>query len=264
MCVISFATLEEFARDRVAELMANLTTGGVPFGALPMPLQIAATVNSGRAAMRHIKWAAKSDAAKISFMRQLAAEIGSTGTATYTISSFSFGREGSNLSESSFIEPLAAVGISKPWKTVNALVSRLGVSGIPAKNMFETVANRRHTAAHDGSAAIQTADLLQFMDFAVAVAAAMDWLLDESIQRIIANAQGQTPYVGSIGHQDIRLRFVEKRTKNQWAERVEGAAKARKLFRQRKQALVFAQKNALRHGERVCLMTPQGIISEWY
>lgn len=222
LAVQCFNIFEDFVKARVEEILAGIATSGVLFNHLPMDLQWAATVGSVKAIEQQLKIREK--AVKIRYVQDVSEKISSTKTTAFFLTEIAFFHAASNISKDHFKDALNSFGVDKPWLQISGLCSRLGISGLPAETVFESFAQRRHSAAHKASTSVSETDLTQSVLDAVGLAICFDVLITKAAKIIGSLNSSSRPNAALISNQAaIPLRII-KYFGSSFSERKEGTS----------------------------------------
>ncbi|MDY4281952.1 MAE_28990/MAE_18760 family HEPN-like nuclease [Xanthomonas sp. LF06-19] len=176
LCVMLFSSLEDFVRERIAQVVDNIKSSAVPFSSLPQAFQNAATVE----ALSSLGFQAQFVSAdrKLRFLMDELKKLGSLGEQNYSLSKYSFGHSKTNLLSSEFEAVLTGFNVEKPYETIFRTIQRLQLGAVnSAKTAFENLSGSRHSAAHDQSYEIPSADFLNNISSAFSIGLAFDVVL---------------------------------------------------------------------------------------
>jgi hypothetical protein len=216
LAVQCFNILEDFIKARTAELLDGVSTSGLPFQYLPERFQWATTVDAVRAIDYQLKLRERAD--RILYAQDYTAKISSSKTGPLDLAETAFFHAASNIAGDHVREAMNAFAVSDPWKQCSALASRLGLSGIPADAVFQSLAQRRHNAAHNASASVSELDLQQSLSDAAALAICFDILSSRAMFGICKLKAAHPKGSWIINDQAlIPLRFI-KHSKNRFCE----------------------------------------------
>ncbi|QQQ78820.1 hypothetical protein IOD16_10485 [Saccharothrix sp. 6-C] len=224
LMVVAFTTLEDFIRNRIAELLVHLSRTIVHFEDLPKELQHAATMEAARAAHSRALMLMRSGEDPLSLIQQAAGEIASTGQGALQISPYSFGYKGSNLSSGEIAEILRCLQVADAWNEMSNIASRCGFGSLPLKAQFDQGAQNRHSAAHSTSTNIQPVDLENFCKQALAIASSFDILASRAV-RLIKEGVGDILVAKIKLSSHVSLRFIDTQA-GKYAEKNEGSHRA--------------------------------------
>jgi hypothetical protein len=203
LAVLIYATAEDFVRERTAEILRSLNPATVTFAALSDKLKRAVTIGALRGLLaRHVF---QPEADRVNWVVANLPPIASATVNLSHLSKYSFAHDGANVSEEDVAKILSSFGVDHPWICVTALSKRVGMGGIPDyKTAFESVAKKRHAAAHDVTTMTPFGDLETSLDTILGFGITFDLLISE--------AQGQLnsllgPRPGSF-ESHISLRFL--------------------------------------------------------
>lgn len=262
LAVQCFNILEDFARARTAEILSEISSSAVQFQYLPEALQRAATNDVVGALGFQTRLLEKSQ--RISYAQMYGAKIASTNTVTMQLAEIAFFHASSNISKENFRDALAAFSIETPWDQITGLCSRSGLSALPANTVFESLAQRRHWAAHNASAAVSEGDLLQSITDAFGLAIGFDILLSKASKSLV-NLISVPPsnYKSITSHLNIPLRFIKPITTG-FAEVREGATRNTRRNVDHTALLRAASIRALRENGALVVFDAGNNVLEWY
>ena len=235
LMVAAFNSLEDFLRQRSAELLSFVSRTSLRFDDLPRALMLAATLEAMKAAHVRAKLSMAQGDDPFPILQLTAAEIASTASGPLSLSRFALGYSGSNVSADEVSTMLAAFHVGDVWNELTALSSRVGLGAVPLKDPFSQGSRLRNAAAHEPDANVQPTDLQSFCQQATAIALGFD-LLGSRAARLLHDST--TPYgqrsKDKLASQ-LEIIFVEHRGK-QYACIKEGARRALRLLDDRETA----------------------------
>jgi hypothetical protein len=208
LAVVVFALLEDFIRRRTQELLAELP-GKRPYGDLTDSLREASSSGAFLAAPGQARRISNWGGNSRSFLVSVARDIASTGSSRPVLSPMSLGFRGSNLGQDEVPGILKALKVDKSWPCLDNIARRAGSGGIPLKDAFREIAQRRHQAAHQGAASVPLQDLISSADQVLAIALAFDAACSTAVRRFLAFEEGAT------GPAHVILTFIQSPTKFQ-------------------------------------------------
>ncbi len=261
LAVQCFNIFEDFVRGRTIEILNGISTSGVAFANLPEELQRAATVDVIQAIQFQLKLQDKGS--RISYAQDFSDKLSSTKTAHFHIPELAFFYSGSNISKDQFRDALVALSIEKPWSQISGLCSRVGVSALPAEDVFESFAARRHKAAHDPNASVSEVDLQQSVLDATGLAICFDILASycaRSLGRLSAPLPAKTKLI--TDHATIPLRFV-KYVNGHFGEIKEGSNRCFRTASEYLPLVAGAARRAANENGALVVLNVTGTPVEW-
>lgn len=208
LVVQCFNIFEDFVKARIAEVLHEISSSGVAFKHLPENLQWATTVEAVRAIESQLKLQDSAD--RIRYAQDYSEKLASTKLAQMKLAEISFFHTNSNISREQFRDALSSFAIDKPWQQTSGLASRVGISGMPAEEVFSSFAERRHRAAHKASYSISESDLMQSFLDASGLALGFDVLISKSTKSLCCLKTAHSikkPIISD--HATIPLRFIK-------------------------------------------------------
>lgn len=207
LAVQCFNILEDFIKARTGELLLTISSSGVPFNHLPENFQWALTVDTIKAIEFQLRLRDVGD--RISYAQHYSEKISSTKLPTLDLAEIAFFHSTPNITKDHFKTALAALAVSNPWLQCSAFCSRIGVSGVPADQVFHSLAQRRHRAAHNPNASVSEIDLLQSLLDASGLALCFDVLASKATALLCKMKAAHVSGTWLINDQaSIPLRFV--------------------------------------------------------
>lgn len=207
LAVQCFNILEDFIKARTSEALTEISISGVQFSWLPDALREAATLGAVKAIGVQAKRRLKPD--QIVYTQTYSAQIASTQTGALQLPDIGFFHIASNIGADNLRDALIAFGVHKPWEQLSGLLSRMSISALPAENVFSSLAERRHSAAHNPNTSISESDLVQSIVDAIGIGVGFDLLLtsaSRSLRQLTAPTLGGKYLLGS--HSTVALRFI--------------------------------------------------------
>jgi hypothetical protein len=260
LAVVGFAFLEDFVRQRAAEILASISASAVPFSDLPEKVKEACTFGLLKA--MQVRANLQPDAAaKIAFSQDHARLLASTASSPYQLSDITFGYKSSNIGSEDVAEILRSFRIATPWDAVGILASKVGLSSLSLKDSFENAARRRHRAAHVAGAITPFGDLMGFINEAKAIAFGFDALLSSALIRI---KRRNAAYFGggSIGGNDVVVTLVLSEG-GRYKERAWGAVRAKATGTDLNSVTMRAIPRADAAGAALAILDASGQLESW-
>jgi hypothetical protein len=186
MAVVGFNSLEDFLKQRMAEILKSISRGPIPFADLPEALQRGATLGAAQA----LHYQARTRVSREGFpvARDLVQLTGramaSIGNQRYALSGLSFGYGDANLNDEAVKKMLSSVGVTGGWSALVGLAQNAGLNLPGLATDYRNALRRRHAAAHDPSTDVPLSDLQAFTRQARAVALAFDALVSRAGYRL--------------------------------------------------------------------------------
>lgn len=223
LAVVGFAMLEDFIKTRTGEVLNRIGGAGAPaFGDLPVGVQRAAT--AGVIAAVAFREGLEDQGQR--FIQEHAALVASTGATGFQISPLAFGHSRSNLSTREVEDILTAFQIDSPWSAMGSVASRAGVGNPALKTAFDRAATRRHTAAHQANADVESTELSAFVLDLLALCLSFDLLLSQALTKILERHEGYLKRKEKVAARGVVLRFVAHDGTRYWRDTIEGQARA--------------------------------------
>ncbi len=261
LAVQCFNIFEDFVRGRTEEILLGISSSGVAFASLPEELRKASTVDVIQAIQFQLKLQDKAN--RISYVQDYSDKISSTKLAVFQLPDLAFFHSGSNISKEQFRDALGALSVDKPWSQISGLCSRFGISGLPAEDVFQSFAQRRHNAAHDPNASVSEVDLQQSLTDATGLASCFD-ILASHCARLIATLSSPIPATTVLikDHATIPLRFV-KYLNGQFREIKERGKKAIQSDAQYSPLIAGAAMRSVKENGMLVVLDATGALVEW-
>jgi hypothetical protein len=225
LAVVGFASLEDFLKSRLSEVLSRVGNSHIPFDDLPDPLKEAAVFGALRALVFQGEMKKRQKDDYLSFIQEHSKLIGSTATAAYEISGISLASDRSNLNAADVGHILKVFKVQDGWGNINRLAQRVGLGAPSLNDSFTQAAMRRHKAAHSASADTEITHLTSFVPQAVAVALAFDALVSTSLHKFLIREAAFLSDGGGVSQADVTIRFLDCEG-NDWREIREGAPRA--------------------------------------
>ncbi|MEV4519212.1 hypothetical protein AB0J77_03195 [Micromonospora tulbaghiae] len=262
LMVVAFNALEDFLRQRSAELLKLISRTSLKFGDLPRELVLAATAEAMRAAHTHAMIASKQGDDPIPLLQLAAAEVASTSNGPLSLSRFALGYNGSNVTADEVGSMLKTLNVADAWNEMTRLGSRVGLGAVPLKDAYAQGLRLRNQAAHWAGANVQPTELLTFCQQAKAIALGFD-LLGSRAARLIHDSTSTYAQRQRERHADgITIVFVNH-TGSGYANHREGAQRPFKVHRDRDAAWLRAMAAARRKYEGVVERDRSGTAIRW-
>lgn len=223
LAVVGFASLEDFIKSRVSEVLNEVGRTGVPFRELPERLRSASTFESISALSYQMTIRDKAD--RLAYIQEHAAKIASTSATAYEITPHAFGYDQANVNSDTVKAILKSFLIDDPWGEMTKIAARIGLIGMPLEETFKSAANRRNKAAHVAHHDTPQTDIQQYTKEAYAIAITFDALLTKALTSM---QQHNARYLNGqerINSLSVKIRSVRCRD-GIWREELEGALRA--------------------------------------
>lgn len=204
--VMLFCALEAFLRDRSLECARSIDQNVVPYPHLPEKLKYASVVSTFEGLSTQTRnW---SDADKIvEYERALVASSAGALGSPFQFTSYSFGRDRSNISVGDVGDIAKSFGVSNFWNSTRNVGANAGMATPGnADETFRQLATARHRAAHVASYIVPHSLLTASLPQAVVIALGFDVLVSTATHRLSRSAisRGQAPAPVS----DVDIRFI--------------------------------------------------------
>jgi len=224
LAVVAFSYVEDFVRQRIAEVLAGLSSLGVSFSTLPERIREACTFGLLKPLYNRASLIADPTSRTV-FAQDHARFLASTMALPFQLSELSFGYRGSNVSAEEIAEILRAFQVQAPWENIKILAGRVGLGSLSPESAFTNAAKRRHQAAHVAGTITPIGDLIAFVNEARGIAFGFDSLLSSALlkmkRRDAAFAAGTKLDANAVA---LTLLFF---TNGRAREKVWGSARAR-------------------------------------
>jgi hypothetical protein len=211
LMVVAFNSLEDFLRQRSAELLGFVSRTTLRFDDLPRALMLATTLEAMRAAHARAKLAMGRGDDPVPILQVAAAEVASTATGPLSLSRFAFGYAGSNVSADEVAGILGALHVADAWNELTALSSRVGLGAVPLRDAFSQGSRLRNAAAHQANANVQPTDLQAFCQQATAIALGFDLLASRAARLLHDSTSPYSQAPRARLAPQIEMVFVEDR-----------------------------------------------------
>jgi len=209
LAIISFNILEDFFKNRIAEILDHIATSPIAFNLLPLKLQEATLLHS-LSGIDKIARRMKTDGANWkSFIQTQAQILSNSATPAYTLSSYGMGFQKSNLSANDISDFLGNFQVDGAWASIETVTRLVGCTVVSAKQVFINAATRRNAAAHDPNSHIPFTDIADFLTHAKAIALAFDFLISKAAHYLKTS---HPSYITGtkISPADLRFRYIRK------------------------------------------------------
>jgi hypothetical protein len=264
LAVIAFNILEDFLRRRAKEILSHIGRAGIQFGRLPEPLRQILTAKALAAVAFQLR-SRRLAHDEIVFTQDMAQQIASTSAAPFDACDMSFGYDGSNLTEGAVEDLLRALSVDKPWESIGSVAARAGIGTLKlgARAAFESIARKRHEAAHDPQADVQPIDLKATHLNVLGIALGFDAIASMAAFEFGILNQEVIGGRKRIKQGDVRLYFIDHRRDQRYGTKREDAKKYRRCFGELEQARGLAREVCLRSREICVVRSVQGIPMDW-
>lgn len=226
LAVVGFASLEDFIKSRISEVLNEVGRTGVPFRDLPEKLRFAATFESIAALSYQMTIRDKVD--RLAYIQEQAAKISSTSATAYEITPHAFGYDQANVNSETVKAILKSFLIDDPWGEMTKIAARIGLVGMPLEETFKSAATRRNKAAHVAHHDTPQTDIQQYTKEAHAIAITFDVLLTKALKNMQLHNARYLNGQERINAGSIRIRSLRFRG-GLWREELEGGLRAVKI-----------------------------------
>jgi len=267
LAVLAFAIIEDFIRDRTAEILKLFSSTTVKFEDLSEDLQKAVTVTALSGILFRAKYQEKAD--RIPWVLNQIPPIANASTNIANLSQFSFGQSTSNLSDDEPSKILASFGVTNGWKSIGLTAKRIGLGGVlDYAQEFKLLAKRRHSAAHNVATKIPLDDLLNSVKTIMGICCSFDLLLSRALA--IHNS-GKIPDKNKspVSEKDLIIKFVSPHPTQTGKFRLQvepsnGAAlHTTRVFASLTEARTEVERSALVNGTYIVFLASNGVPEAW-
>lgn len=209
LAIISFNILEDFIKNRIAEILQQVSTSSVAFSRLPARLQEATLLDPLTGIDKVAKLMKRSGLDWKTFVQDQSRILMSSTISPYSLTGYGMGYQGSNLGEKEVAEFMGNFQVKGGWDSIERVTAAIGCTVVTAKQVFVNAANRRHTAAHDPNSHIPYTDIENFLTHGKAIAFAFDMLISKAAHNL---RKSYAPYLAGVQilPADLQFRFVRK------------------------------------------------------
>ncbi|MFS0713426.1 hypothetical protein ABC195_06050 [Microbacterium sp. 2P01SA-2] len=221
IAVSAFNLLETFVEGRLAEITAFVNQGALHFADLPDRVQKQATRNLLNVAASRAR---RMQAPDVRLFVQSIGESLSAVSGAVNLSSLTWMWPGSNMGADDYAGILRAFHVDKPWPSVAALSSRIGLAPGDPQQDLESFIRERHRAAHDASHQVSSLWIPLAIDMVVKFAVSVDTYASvgaAALRRGDAAYMADANWTASV----VGLRRVNQRATD-WAEFKETGTRA--------------------------------------
>jgi hypothetical protein len=260
LAVVGFASLEDFIKSRISEVLNEVGRTGVPFRSLPEKLRFAATFESVSALSYQMQIREKSD--RVAYIQEHAAKISSTSASAYEITPHAFGYDQANVNSDTIKSILKSFLVDDPWGEMSKIAARIGLVGMPLDETFRSAATRRHRAAHVAHHDTPQTDIQQYTKEAYAIAITFDALLTKALKNLYSQNARYLSGQEKISSLSIKIRSLRMQN-NIWKELIEGSSRAVKADANLSAIQIVAKSRAIAAGNLYIEYNQEGEISNW-
>ncbi|MEU4562362.1 hypothetical protein AB0F72_28595 [Actinoplanes sp. NPDC023936] len=262
LMVVTFSGLEDFIRERSAEVLNFVSRTSLRFDDLPRDLAVAATVEAMRAAHSRALMASRQGDDPIPILQGAAAEVASTLQGPLSISKYALGYAGSNIGAEEVSNILKTLHAADPWNEITLLGSRVGLGSTPLRDAYAQGLRLRNQAAHRADTNIQPTELLTFCQQAKAIALGFDLLASRAARLLHDSTQSFAQQTKNKLSQDISIIFVDHDGRHFVSKR-ENVGRALKREADETAAWLYAVSKARPKFEAIVLRNKSGTPTRW-
>lgn len=267
LAVLAFAIVEDFIRDRTAEVLRGFSSTTVNFDDLSDELQNAVTISALGGILFRAKYQDKEN--KIPWVLGQIPPIANAATNITNLSQYSFGQSTSNIGDDEPAKILSAFGIAGGWTSIGATAKRIGLGGaLDYAQAFKDLAKRRHSAAHNIAAKIPLNDLLNSLKTILGISCSFDLLLSKALAM---HNSGIIPdkKKSPVSEKNLVLKFVSPHPSQigKFREQIEtsnGATlRTTKIFASLAEARTDVGARAIAKGAYIVFQASNGVPESW-
>ena len=262
LSVIGFAILEDFIKNRTAEVMSRVGDGSTPFHELPEALQRAALIEAIESLKFQTKINRTSGLDLVKEYQELSVLMASTANPRYNLPNKVFGFSKSNINEELIQDILTAFFCNDGWSIMGGVSRRCGTGVIDLKSAFRNAAERRHSAAHDASASIEISTLVSFLPEIIAICLSFDLTISKSLRKILDRDFDTVVNKRPVANSSISIRFIQE-VGGKFKELDPNRARAISVSASLTDALTKTIPNAQRHGAAIIVKDERGFPIQW-
>lgn len=262
LTVVAFAILEDFIKTRTGEILERVGSGLSSFSELPQKLRVAATAGVVRALKHQERFLNEKQIDYFSYHQRHSALVASTQNAGFEISPIAFGFDQTNINSDTVSHILKSFNVKEPWNTIETIAQHVGVGAPALKEAYENAVARRHKAAHQANADIESSDLLDFSPEILGIALGVDLSLSLSLRKLMD--RDQSFLNGNlVSSKQVGIRLISPEGKG-WRELVVGNKRASFRSRDLDTLLTDCCRRAKVREEAVILQDTRQIPEYWY
>jgi hypothetical protein len=208
LSVAGLTLIEEFIRERTAEIVEYISRARLPISALPVDLRKAVTNTAVRNLAYQVRGLIRDDLDPVPLIHETSRALASTQRTPSTLSRIALHWADSNVGTSHIGWVLKTLGVDRPWEQMTDLATRSGFTVGPMMDVFGAALRERHSAAHRFDKDSLLLDVRSFPRNALAFAIGFDALAS----RAAALCAAQNPaYLGGrkVIAADVVFRFLD-------------------------------------------------------
>lgn len=215
--VMLFCALEGFVRDRSLECANAIDQSAVPYTHLPEGLKVASVIATFEGLVSLTRgWSLVDKLAEFE-PAVVAAASGSLGS-PYRFTSYSFGRDKSNVNAGDLVKIAASFGVENLWNSMRTVCQKAGTV-IPGNMdaVFKELAKKRHKAAHVPLHNVPHSELVAALPQAMTIALAFDTLVSAATNRLSLSSIASGTPPGLVSGADVDFMVIKPHAAGRWA-----------------------------------------------
>lgn len=260
LAIIAFNILEDYIKYRVDEFFSILSSTTVPFNHLPEKVQDIALLHSLKGIHTLALRKKKATEDYKGFIQTEVNKSASTLGSPYSMSSFGFGWDKSNLDYDDIADILKSFQVEGNSAAIGQLTSLIGCPILVPKDFFNNAASRRHTAAHNPNATSSLIDLQDYIVSVKAFALSIDLLICTAIKKI---ENGTMTIATKIRYNDVKIRYVHK-IGSDFSERSQNNSSVLKVHSSESDAITSIQGRRNYQGEMIVILDVPSKVYNWF
>lgn len=262
LAITSFVYLEDFFKNRVGEVIHDISNSSISFSSFFDKFQEAMTIRALESILNRANMLKRDGDDWLTFIQEESYKVASSKFSKFKLSKFSIGWNKSNIANDDINHAFNVFNIEGGWGTIKKLSEKAGVTLVDPSAIFRNAASRRHAAAHDPKSESLMSELIQFSKDSVVLAMTFDVLLSTSLNEINKPNHDLISGTFKINESNVKFRFIIKVGKY-WKEYVDVEKKAIKRSYDLEEAIKQAKKRAVRNSEVILIKDETNLIVDW-
>lgn len=217
IAVSAFAVLETYVKSILEYLVSRVALSPIIYTQFPDKLRKFISVDSISGFNNNLYFI-RDEAAKMLYVDSHIASIAGYSANPPRYTSFGFSPTGANVGHEDVKKGFGAFGMNDAWGELDSIATLIGASSLSLNNDFKTLAQARHSSAHDPAGNIPTATLQSNLNAAVLPGVTID-LLAKGLGSAIQSCADPTRLAAAITGISHPVRFLDQQLDGTWLER---------------------------------------------
>ncbi|TXN73689.1 hypothetical protein FV230_00175 [Methylobacterium sp. WL6] len=227
LSVSAFALLENYLKDRIGEVTAELAKTSIRFDDFSVELQSFFSIKAVQGFAKQLNFAEKSD--KLNFAKQNISSLAKIFGAPVEYTNFGFSPTGSNVKSDDIKDLPSLFGGPAGWPELQLICKEVGISRMNLSNDLNNFSRARNAGAHDIMTNVASTDLETHLETSLVLGLSCDISITNSVAWICSSKSFTQATASNLTNRPV-YKFVRENPDSTWSEWSVGGKRVIKTY----------------------------------